>query len=48
MVRAMISTGPKKGIGLSRPYKCKTCGVTFDSNEELQTHTKNAHGGKKQ
>lgn len=48
MVRVMLSTGAKKGTGLSRTYKCKTCGKTFDSKKELQAHNKKTHGGKNQ
>jgi len=48
MVRVMISTGPKIPIGVAAtPYRCKSCGMAFDSKKELQAHIKTAHGGKK-
>jgi hypothetical protein len=44
MVRIMIGTGPKVPIGATMSYKCKACGMTFNSKKELQTHNKKAHG----
>lgn len=46
MARVLISTAGKVGIGIPKTYKCKTCGMTFDSGKELQAHNKKAHGGK--
>jgi uncharacterized Zn-finger protein len=50
MVRVLIGTGPKKGIGGSAnaktSYQCKTCNKTFKSQKELQAHNKKVHGNK--
>jgi Zinc-finger of C2H2 type len=47
MVRVLIGTGAKVPIGAGIAYKCRACGMTFNSKNELQAHKK-AHSGKKQ
>ena len=48
MTRIMIGTGAKVPIGVaSMPYRCKTCGMAFGSNKELEAHNKKAHGKKR-
>jgi hypothetical protein len=40
------SAGKRKSAGVVGGLKCKTCGQTFQTKEEFQTHNKKSHGGK--